>query len=83
VEFSTLGEYAAAITAGRLDRGDVVFVSRSIYEALAEADRDWLWRSALEARVRLVTDVDVEPGIVVRRGWAAGDRGAADAATPP
>jgi hypothetical protein len=68
VEFETFGEFVRAVNGGRLERGDTVYVSSTLYGRLSEAERDWLWRHALDARLRLVTDVDVSAPIVVRRG---------------
>ena len=68
VEFETLGEFVNAVASGRLARGDVVYVSAALYARLSASERDRLWRQALDARVRLVTDVDVTPPIVVEQG---------------
>ena len=67
MEFETFGDFVRAVTGGRLARGDVVYVSSAFYGRLSEGERDWLWRYALDARLRLVTDVEVSAPIVVRR----------------
>jgi hypothetical protein len=66
VEFRTLAEYRDA--AGRVGRGDTVYVDAALYRALPAGEREWLWRHALSARAQLVTDLDTEAPIIVRRG---------------
>ena len=68
MEFETFGEFVRAVAGGRLERGDVVYISAAFYGRLSEGERGWLWRHALDARLRLVTDVEVSAAIVVRRG---------------
>ena len=76
MEFLTFADYRRAVLEGGvLARGDFVYVSSKVYEGLSVAQRDWLWTSALAARVRLVTDLEVNPPVIVRRGWALGDVG--------
>jgi hypothetical protein len=58
--------------AGRLPRDDVLYVAPALYHRLSEAEQGWLWQTALAARVRLITDLEVDPPIVVHRPGEGG-----------
>lgn len=77
MEFSSFASFARAVAEGRVLGGDVVYVAPALYAELTQEDRGWLWRQALETRVQLVTDLEVDPPIVVhRRGRSSGERAA-------
>ncbi|MFL5579310.1 MAG: hypothetical protein ACJ8AO_02975 [Gemmatimonadaceae bacterium] len=82
MQFETFHEYQSAVLAGRIRRGDLVYIATRLYDALTEHQRAWLWRSALDARAQLVTGLDLEPPIIVREGWAPTESGAADVPAP-
>ena len=68
MQFESFDAFTRAVVEGRVVRGDVVYVARGFYEALSGEQRNWLWRHALDRRLRLVTDVDVPSPITVLHG---------------
>jgi len=72
MEFHTFDEFVKALVGGRVLAGDIVYVAPELYRTFSESQRGWLWQHAIEARARLVTDLDVDPPIVVHRGGPGG-----------
>ena len=73
LQFDSFVAFQRAVAAGRLLRDDIVYVSSDMYARLTDAARGWLWNAALESRVRLITDLEVDPPIVVHRKAGGGD----------
>jgi hypothetical protein len=72
----------AEVSAGRLFRGDTVYVPWEVYARLSPGQLRRLWTFALETRVRLVTDLSMEPPVLVLRNLPQADA-ALGAANPP